>query len=200
MKNMYQLYIRSILDYGMVIWYPSTFGQIDQLEQIVRIYTKKIPVVSNMHYWDRLVELDISSVQRRCERYSIITLWKIMEGLLPGSQYVNHTESRKGRVIILPRPPLNISNTVVKLRQETFFYRAGSLYNACPRYVRDTKGVTLDVFKSRLNRFLRWVPDHPRDPGSGYYPEAYDSVRQSPSNSIIHWRILMERQYPDYQW
>merc|ERR1712002_754850 len=117
MKTMYQLHIRSILDYGLVVWFPSTFGQIDQLENIVRIFTKKIPVLSSLHYWDRLVELDISSVQRRCERYSIITLYKIMEGLLPGKQYVNQTESRKGRVIILPRPPLNISNTVVKLRQ-----------------------------------------------------------------------------------
>ena len=197
---MYQVYVRSILDYGAVIWYPNTFYQIDQLEQIVCVFTRKVPAVSNMHYWDCLVELDITSVQRRCERYSIITIWKIMEGLLPGSQYVTQSETRKGRVIILPRPPLNVSNTVVKLRQESFFHRAGLLYNSYPRYIRDTKGVSLDVFKNRLNRFLRWMPDHPRDPGSGCYPQAYDSVKQSPSNSIVHWRILMEREYPGYPW
>ena len=126
----------------------------------------------------------------------MITVWKIMEGLLPGSQWVNQVETRKGRVII----PLNVSNMVMKLRQESFFHQAGLLFNSCPRFVRDTTGVSLDVFKNRLNKFLRWMPDHPRDQSSGCFPQAYDGIKQTPSNSIIHWRFLMEREYPKYCW
>ena len=50
MKHMFNVYVRGILDYGAVIWYPQNYTKIDQLEQVVRIYTKKIPAVSYLTY------------------------------------------------------------------------------------------------------------------------------------------------------
>ena len=188
------------MDYGSIIWFPTTYNKIEQMEQIIRLFTKKVPAITHLHPWDRMKELDISSYQRRVERYQIITLWKIMEGMLPGKDFINVVWARKGREVIPPRPPLNVSNTVVKLRMDSFFHRGGILFNSCPRDIRDTTGVSMEVFKKKLNKYLRWMPDHPRDPSSGFFPQAYDPVKQTSSNSIVHWRALMEREFPTYNW
>ena len=197
---MYRTFIRGIIDYGCVAWYPTNYTMIDPLENVLRVYTKKIPAIRNLHYWDRIKQMDISSVQRRVERFFIITTWKILEDLKPGKERINHVWTRKGREIVPPRSLLNMSSTVVKLRQDSFYHCGALLFNACPREVRDTTGVSLNVFKGKLNKWLRWVPDHPRDLASGYMPDAYDSIKQTPSNSIRWWRVLMEQEYPRYPW
>ena len=45
MKHMYKVYIRGILDYGCMVWFPSNYTQIDQLENVLRIFTRKIPAI-----------------------------------------------------------------------------------------------------------------------------------------------------------
>ena len=127
-------------------------------------------------------------------------MWNIIEGHMPGKEMVNHVWTRKGREVVPPRSTLNVSNQVVKLRQDSFLLRGIILFNSCPSQIRNTTEVSLAVFKKELNRFLRWVPDHPRDPSSGWMPDAYDTIRQTPSNSIRWWRVLMETKYPRYPW
>ena len=49
--------------------------------------------MQSLDYSDRLVYLKLHSLQRRCERYCIIYVWKIIEGLVPTSpiQSLVHT-------------------------------------------------------------------------------------------------------------
>ena len=56
---------------------------IDQLEKIQRSFTKHITGMQGLDYSDRLVFLKLHSLQRRRERYCIIYVWKIIEGLVP---------------------------------------------------------------------------------------------------------------------
>ena len=63
----------------------SSFGEtyIDQLEKIQRSFTKHITELHGLEYSERLVSLKIYLHQRRRERYCIIYVWKIIEGLVP---------------------------------------------------------------------------------------------------------------------
>ena len=56
---------------------------IDQLEKIQRSFTKHITGLQGIEYSDRLVSLKPYSLQRRRERYCIIYVGKIIDGLVP---------------------------------------------------------------------------------------------------------------------
>ena len=68
----------SQIEYCSPVYYPATYGEIDQLEGLLRMWTRKIPAVARYHYWDRLKILKMSSVQRRAERFKVITFKKII--------------------------------------------------------------------------------------------------------------------------
>ena len=72
-----------ILDYCSQLWSPSKVGDIQQIEQIQKSFTRKIRFASRKDYWERLEQCHLFSLQRRRERYRIIYVWKILEGIVP---------------------------------------------------------------------------------------------------------------------
>ena len=61
-------------------------------------------------------------------------------------------------------------------------------------------GMSLEGFKVTLRNYLDKVPDRPRDVSSGWMQAAVDQVTGSNSNSIIHWRIFLNKTNPEYEW
>ena len=100
-----------ILDYCSQLWSPSKVGQIQEIEDIQRSFTRKIWCKTRGDYWERLDSFKLYSLQRRRERYRIIYIWKILENLVPniGADKVQSRCSiRHGTTCILPpRPPNN---------------------------------------------------------------------------------------------
>ena len=90
------------LDYGSQLWSPHLVKHIDQLEKIQRSFTKHITGMQSLEYNERLVFLKLYSLQRRLERYCIIYVWKIIEGLVPNfSKPICSYSERRGRTIYL---------------------------------------------------------------------------------------------------
>ena len=75
------------LDYCSQLWSPSNQGQINKLEGVQKSLVNKIwdKVLGNMNYWEKLNYLRLYSQERRRERYQIIFIWKISQGLVSGS-------------------------------------------------------------------------------------------------------------------
>ena len=144
--------------------------------------------------------LDLSSVQRRTERFTIICYWKILNGLISGLETFKTKEGRLGVTAVFPTWPRGTAPWVVKLRRGSFHYRACLLFNSTPRWVREIKGGTVDNFKRQLNKYLQCVPDCPRDTSGGHYPEPYDRDVQTPSNSLVHWGSYLREQRPGWDW
>ena len=83
MLTLFKSIVLSRLDYGSQLWSPFLIKHITQLEKIQRSFTKHISVMNVMLYHERLKSLGLYSLQRRRERYCIIYIWKIIEGLVP---------------------------------------------------------------------------------------------------------------------
>ena len=79
MRFLYQTYIQPNTDYGSQVWFPVKLTEIDALESILRVWTRKIPYIRDMHFWDRLEVMKMSSIQRRHERYLIIYTWQFFK-------------------------------------------------------------------------------------------------------------------------
>ena len=89
-----------------------------KIEKLLKDFTARIPEVSEMNYWERLKHLKMNSEQRRIERYKIIYVWKVLEGLVPEANLVlaNTESDRVGRKCKIP--PLKLKER--KKREESF--------------------------------------------------------------------------------
>ena len=193
-------YIGPQYKYCGPLYYPSTYKDIDALEAGQRAFLKHIPGLQGVHHWDKLKVLNLSSVQRRNERFHIISYWKLVNGLISGSEKFKIKEGRKGVTAVFPTCPRGTVPWVVKLRRNSFHYKACLLFNSTPKWVREIRGGTVERFKTQLNRYLSVVPDRPRDVSGGYYPDPYDPDVQTPSNSLIHWGAYLRELRPGWDW
>jgi hypothetical protein len=108
--TLYKSLIRSRLEYLSPLWHPSKIEDIKTLEGVQRLFTSKISGLSQNTYWERLQKLKLMSLQRRRERFIIITVWKIFNGASPNDLNIKKciSERRGLRAVV---PPLSKSAT-----------------------------------------------------------------------------------------
>ena len=167
------------IDYGSQLWAPYKKGDIQSLEMTQRCFLKKAAAFCNMSYWDILKSVGLFSLQRRHERYRIIYLWCILEGLVPNPKpshiYAKH-HTRHGRTCHFPIVKSGPFQTMV---YSSFSVQSALLFNSLPSEIRNLKNCQKSVFKSHLDNYLKTVPDEPQIVG-------YTACRRAESNSLLH--------------
>ena len=103
MKFMWKTLVQGYIDYCFQLYFPTQSRDVENLENLFKSYTKKIPEVSQMDYWSRLKHLKMYSQQRRAERYKIIYTWKVLEGMVPNCGIKFNTNERRGRHCEIPK-------------------------------------------------------------------------------------------------
>ena len=83
MSTLFKSIVLSQLDYGSQLWSPFLIKHITLLEKTQRSFNKQIRVMNDMPYHERLKSLGLYPLQLRRERYCMIYIWKIIEGLAP---------------------------------------------------------------------------------------------------------------------
>ena len=99
MMTIWRSLVQSKLDYCSQIWSPSDQSSITKLENIARHFTAQVDGLQELDYWERLSTLNLYSQERRRERYQVIFLWKVAEGLVQGYSSAFYTSPRRGRLI-----------------------------------------------------------------------------------------------------
>ena len=189
MLTLWKSLILPKLEYCSQLWCPVKKGTILQLEEVQRSFVRKIRFENsfNMDYWQRLQFLNMYSLERRRERYRILYVWKIIEGLVPNiSNSINSGiqikhNARVGRTCIIPNVSSRINNGVRKLYDGLLSQHGSKLYNCLPKHLRDISGCSVNSFKNKLDAFLLSVPDEPIIPG---YTGGNGSIYGS--NSLIN--------------
>ena len=128
--------------------------------------------------------LSLYSLQRRRERYMIMYVWRILESLTPNfndskggiSAYWN---ARRGRMCDVPAVRGQAAAAFRQIRYSSFGIVGPRLFNMLPKELRNITDCPLDLFKRKLDEFLKTVPDEPLVSG-------YTSFRRADSNSLIH--------------
>ena len=85
MLTLFKFMVRTKLEYCCPVWDPPKITDIQNIENVQRQFTRRIIGCKDLDYWQRLKKLKLMSLQRRRERYSIIQVWKIYNGLAPNS-------------------------------------------------------------------------------------------------------------------
>ena len=81
LRRAFITYIRPILEYGTVLWSPTLKKFIDQIENVQRKFSKRIPAISDSPYFERLMRLETLEVRRL--RFDLIYYFKILHNLTP---------------------------------------------------------------------------------------------------------------------
>ena len=137
--------------------------------------------MNDLNYWQRLERLGLYSLERRRERYIIIYVWKIIHRIVPNIEGRNkiqtHTNERLGLKCNIPRRITSATDRIQSCKDNNFFVNGPRLFNCLPRDIRECRE-NQDIFKRRLDNFLRNVPDQPSGHGNEY-------SRRAENNSLI---------------
>ena len=150
--TLYKLLVRSHLDYGNLIVYPTTKKYKQVLENAQRRATRLIPELQGMSYRERLIELNVSTLDYRRKRYDIIQVFKIVHNIdnIDITRFFTLTENNqlRGHNIKLNKPRVNKS-----IRLNSFAMRNIPVWNNLPSEAVNSKTV-LD-FKTKLDKIWR---------------------------------------------
>ena len=103
MITLYKSLVRSLLEYCCPLWDPVKVTEIQLLEGVQRTFTSQIGGFKDLNYWERLNHLNLMSLQRRRERYTILMMWKILHGVVPNCCHIEFIEtSRYGIKAVIP--------------------------------------------------------------------------------------------------
>ena len=170
--------VRPVLDYCSPLWSPGpwNYKEIDLIERTQRVFTRRIEGMEELDYGQRLKALNLYSIQRRHERYKVIYVYKIKEGLVQnisednGLKFTYH--GRHGCRCEIPIYPL-YNNRAGKARENSFALTACNLWNALPRHIRNISGKSIDGFKRHLDKTLKLYPDVPRCSSTGRFKDKH---------------------------
>ena len=179
---LYKSLVLPHLEYCSQLWSPSGIGNIRKLEEIQRSYTSKVLGVSGLDYWERLKKLNLFSLERRRDRYTILYVYKILIGIVPNLQderfRVEARDSQRlGIFCKIPSLSTRATCRIKTMVDSSFAVRGARLFNSLPKDIRNHNG-SFDSFKGRLDKLLGSIPDKPFLPN---YP-----TQNVQSNSVIH--------------
>ena len=135
------------------------------VEKVQRSFTRFISGMGGLSYPEILTVLKLYSLQRRRERYIIIYVWKILEGLVPNlfSPICTKTSDRRGRTCITSHISVGRLGT---LEYNGFRWHAIRLFYQLPLFVCNATVCYIHSFNKQLDCYLSTVTDSPCQPGS----------------------------------
>lgn len=149
LRRAYVTYIRPTLEYASSVWNPYAKKSIYKLEGVQRYFTKRIPQLASLPYFERLAFLNLDTLERRRLKTDLVSYFKITKG-----------------ISVFPRDYLDICYSVdftrskpVYLRKSiagtqacyySFFNRAVDCWNCLPALLLECD--SLHSFKSQLDK------------------------------------------------
>ena len=173
------------LDYCCQLWCPSTQYQINRIEKVQKSLVSRIcdRRLMGADYWQKLKLLRVYSQERRRERYAVMFLWKLCQGLVTGYDIAfTPPDSRTGRKAVpadIPRTPASLKHA----REGSLAVKGVALFNSLPISLRNSDHGDTAMFKNHLDIYLANIPDQPTVAGL---------ARGAQSNSLLHQIPLYE--------
>ena len=183
MMRLFNTYIRSKLEYCCLVWSPSQQGDLNKLERVQKNFTSRIIGMENLNYHQRLSKMKLYSLERRRERYMIISAWQQVEGITENILGLKARTIGRSRRIVSTVIPFGINGKRIKEKNRTLIHhstarRMERLFNILPPDIRKITGKTTETFKKHIDKWLISIPDTPKI-------DDYGITVAAESNSII---------------
>ena len=145
--HLYKTDVRPLLECNTILWCPKKIGDIDLIEKTQRKFTKYLPGMFHISYRDRLLALEMETLEERRIINDLIFLYKIIHHLvdIPFQSLFSWNE----------RPTRGHNQKIIyqysrtDIRKYFFANRVVPVWNNLPASIVDTD--TLTKLKSALN-------------------------------------------------
>ena len=164
MMTIWKSLVQSKLDYCSQLWSPTDQASILRLESVFRHFSSQVAGLDGLDYWERLIALKQYSQERRRERYRILFIWKVLQGLVSGYSMQSYLSPRRGRLVVVAKYNTQAPAAVRRAKESSLPVHGAKLFNLMPRHLRDISTGTVEQFKSQLDTWLQSVPDQPSIP------------------------------------
>ena len=148
--KLYKSMVRPHLEYANVIWHPFYKKQLVALEQVQRRFTKYIPGLKDMPYYERLEVLNLPSIKYRQIRGDLIQTFKIIHNIdnLTCSDFFTFSEIHTRN----PTLKINKEHAQCNSRKNFLSIRVNNLWNSLTVDTRTSDSVL--SFKKNIDREL----------------------------------------------
>ena len=142
--------VRPNLEYANPVWCPFKRKFIDHIEKVQRQFTKRIYGLHKLTYSERLMELNLPSLEFRRARGDMIETYKILNNIFDPittkSLFTVNTASTRTHSFKLHKPRFNTNNF-----KYFFTNRVVNTWNSLPADV--VKAECLNSFKNKLDKY-----------------------------------------------
>ena len=143
---LYKTYIMPKIEYASSIWSPYLKKDVDLIENIQRKFTKFLPGMFNKPYYERMLSLQMQTLEERRIYLDLILLYKIYHGLvdMEFSKFCSlSTSNTRGHPL-----KLNVVGSRVNCHKYHFFNRTIKVWNDVPANIITID--SLNLFKKRI--------------------------------------------------
>lgn len=138
--KLFNTYVLPIVEYASPVWSPAGVGLIDDLERVLRRYTKRLPLLRDCSYGERLQRLNMVTLQDRRRKADLMIAYKILHGhydIPPDSVGISLSklDTRGGGSNLTVH---RASSTKIS---RSFYYRIASKWNAMPIAAKQSNSI-----------------------------------------------------------
>ena len=151
LRRAFITYVRPILEYGTVLWSPTLKKYIDQIEKVQRRFSKRIPEISDLPYFERLKRLNLATLEVRRLRFDLIYYFKILHSLTPHDPNDFFSFHHPPSILRNSSPLIEIPAKGNRSLYSSFRYRAATCWNNLPSHIKLTD--CLAKFRKHLFTF-----------------------------------------------
>ena len=150
--HLYKSLVRPHLDYCVQVWRPYLHKDIDLLEKVQKRATKLVPALKDKPYEERLVALNLTTLETRRIRGDLIETFKILKGIdnIAVKRFftLSNVHNTRGHSLKLFKLTCNLD-----VRKYSLAHRVVNIWNSLTDEVIACDSIT--SFKSRLDKFLK---------------------------------------------
>ena len=149
MVPLFKSLVRPILEYGNAVWCPYMRKHIDLIEGVQKRFTKRIIGMSSLDYEQRLVELQLFSLEYRRLRGDLIEVFKITHELYDTTTTKSLFKFSRDDRVRGHQYKMTKSRMTTKWAQSFFVHRVVNVWNELDSTVVNIESV--DGFKKQLD-------------------------------------------------
>lgn len=153
MVKIYKVYILPHLEYACVVWNPSNKMDIAMIESIQRRFTRIIEGTSGLSYEERLIALELPTLEDRRKSLDLVETFRILNGidvldheLFKMQEPLGDRETRSTK-----KRNLYVDRSKTEVRKNFFTNRAARTWNTLPKEIQDIK--CLEQFREAVKNF-----------------------------------------------
>jgi hypothetical protein len=146
--KLYVTFIRPGLEYATEIWSPHLIRDIELVERVQRLFTRRLPCFQSLSYTERLAKLGLKSLSRRRIERDLVMVYKITHGLVNINQDLLLTFATENRTRG-HNFKLAVERTSLNLRKFFFSNRIVNTWNNLDSSI--VNAPSLIVFKNRIS-------------------------------------------------